>query len=195
MCSLRDLDDIMFMSTPIISGHPSFKDLLSLRISTRQTMMSSLDLEFHLVVEFIFFFFLLQDDASRSHLLRLLPVTSPSRASPAGWALLSSRRDPPFPGWRRRCGGSSTVRWCWPPLWCGCWWMCSCCSTSASATNVTTGKTARCSRPCAVSKLFCFIENKWWGSESHLQHIHLSVTCKTELRPVPFESHWSNLYK
>lgn len=80
-------------------------------------------------------------------------VQTPRQQTERPWALAVT---PPclafladVPG--RWCDGLSTVRWCWPPLWCGCWWMCSCCSTSASATNVMIGKTARCSRPCEVS--------------------------------------------
>ena len=38
-----------------------------------------------------------------------------------------------FLGW----GGLPTVRWFWPPLWCGWCWTCSFCSTSVSATSVT----------------------------------------------------------
>lgn len=58
------------------------------------------------------------------------------------------------PQWRQ-CDGSSTARWCWPPPWCGCWWTSSCCCTSASATNVTRGRTARCSRPSEVGPCHC----------------------------------------
>lgn len=34
------------------------------------------------------------------------------------------------------CGGLPTVRWCWPPRWCGWCWICSFCSTSVNATSV-----------------------------------------------------------
>lgn len=74
-------------------------------------------------------------------------LSRPSAPEPCLTAWLTSRG--------RWCDDLSTARWCWPPLWCGCWWMCSYCSTSASVTNVMTGRTARCSLPSEVGLHHC----------------------------------------